>query len=316
MDEPFRQFQWHVSPTYEWQDWLDGRGHRVLIPTTGLLGLSSPTAVEHTWQSLAKRKRQTGPVLGPTIDAGPARFYNPMSREHASLFRLFADLDYENPDAILAFASQYGLLGLEIQEQAKSIRKKDGEFRHHFVRGESHLAWAREICLMRDALQLVRARTPQEEEEHRAAWARVNLKPPYEDDRARCTWLFNVHLQRVQARMSFQPDSLPKLLFSPLNLLAAMWLQLALSVVGSKEFRACKHCRRLFEISTEETGYRSHREFCSESCKTKDYRRRKRTALKMAKDGAEPRKIADAIATELATVRGWISAGKRRGGRA
>ena len=34
-----------------------------------------------------------------------------MDRDHASLFRRFADLEPEDPDAILSFARQYGWLG-------------------------------------------------------------------------------------------------------------------------------------------------------------------------------------------------------------
>ena len=86
-----------------------------------------------------------------------------------------------------------------------------------------------------------------------------------------------------------------------------MWLQLALSVAGDKEFRGCKHCKRLFEISTENTGYRKHREFCSESCKTKDYRKRKRTALKLAGEGKSVAVVATRTGTNAVTVRAWLA---------
>src|SRR3989442_442659 len=125
---------------------------------------------------------------------------------------------------------------------------------------------------MQEALELTHSQTPAQEAEDRAAWNRVGLEPPYNERREKLAWLFNIHLQHVQGRMLFDAKAEPRLSFAPLTLLSAMWLQLALSVVGDKEFRACKLCRRLFEISTEQTGYRKHREFCSESCKTKDYR--------------------------------------------
>jgi hypothetical protein len=308
MDEPFRQFEWQVFPAYHWQDWLNKRGRPVVVPRRGMLGLHSTAAVEQTWQHFHKKKLQTGPVLGPVIDGANTRTYSPMSREHATLFRTFADLDYTERDAIRSFASKYGLLGLSPQEQNMPVPGRSGASRYRYVSGESHLDWAREICLMREALELSRFRTPTQDAERRADWNRVGLEPPDDEDRNRLTWLLNLHLQKVQARMLLEKDVAPRLSFAPLTLLAAMWLQLALSVVGDKDFRSCKHCHNLFEISTDDTGYRRHREFCSESCKTKDYRKRKRTALKLAADGKPAAIIAKATATNVITVRAWIAA--------
>ncbi|MGH9348765.1 MAG: hypothetical protein ACRD26_16020 [Vicinamibacterales bacterium] len=307
MDEPFRQFEWPVAAAYHWQHWLDARGRRIGIPTDGLNGLDSPSAVEHTWGQLYEEGKKTGPVIGFAPNARIARKYSPMSREHATLFRTFAELDYTNLDAIATFVGTYGLLGLPVQEQDLMVHQF-GKSRFHAARGESHIDWAREICLMREALHQTRSRTSREEEEDRAAWGRVGRQPPHAERRKKLGWLFDLHLQHVQARMILNPDAPPRLSFAPLTLLAAMWLQLALSVAGDKEFRACKLCRRLFEISTEQTGYRRHREFCSESCKTKDYRKRKRTAVALAKQGKDIAAISDATRTDKATVRSWTRA--------
>ena len=312
MDEPFRRFEWSVANAYHWQDWLDERGRRLGIPTDGLNGLETTSIVEHTWGQLHQEGKKTGPVIGPTLDAHVLRRYSPMSREHATLFRIFADLEYTNLQAIGAFVAKYGLLGLPIQDQALMVRQF-GKDRHHHASGESHMDWAREICLMREALRLSRTRTPGEEAELRAAWNRVGLTPPHEKDRKKLAWLFNVHLQYVQGRMLFESDTAPRLSFAPLTLLSAMWLQLALSVAGDKEFRGCKHCQRLFEISTENTGYRKHREFCSESCKTKDYRKRKRTALKLAGEGKSVAVVATRTGTNAATVLAWLTTTRKRG---
>jgi len=89
-----------------------------------------------------------------------------------------------------------------------------------------------------------------------------------------------------------------------------MWLQLAMAITGEKRFVACKFCHRLFEISTEQTGFRSHREFCTDSCKTKDYRKRKRGALRLASEGKTVREISAQIGTENTTVRAWLAAAK------
>jgi hypothetical protein len=60
--------------------------------------------------------------------------------------------------------------------------------------------------------------------------------------------------------------------FVPQNLLGAMWLQFALAVAGDKKYRACKVCHKWFEISGKN---RITRLFCSDACKTKDFRNRK-----------------------------------------
>src|SRR5262249_14267756 len=97
-----------------------------------------------------------------------------------------------------------------------------------------------------------------------------------------------------------------------LNLLAAMWLQLGLAVVGGKRFLACKFCRRLFEISTDPTGFRNHREFCSGTCKTKDYRRRKQTALQLVAKRISITEIAKRTETASTTVRTWVATRRAR----
>jgi hypothetical protein len=102
-----------------------------------------------------------------------------------------------------------------------------------------------------------------------------------------------------------------KLAVEPLTLIAAMWLQLALAVTGEKQFVACKFCGRMFEISTEDTGFRRHREFCSDSCKTKDYRKRKRTALRLDQEGEQLRDIAAKTGTDIVTIRGWLASANR-----
>lgn len=300
MNEPFLEFEWKVAPGYEWADRLDEHGKPVVVPTEGLVSLRSPLAVERAWKRLERDGPGTGPLLRPLGKFAEMRRYRPMQREHAALFRGFERLDYRDRDAIRAFASTYGLLGVS-----------DGF-------GESHLTWAREICLMREALNLTRSRTAGEKAEARAVSLKFGLDPLYEEQerRHRLAALFNGHLQGVQPQMTFEPEVPPRLSFKPVSLLAAMWLQLALAVVADKQFRTCKFCRRLFEISTDPTGFRSHREFCSDACKTQDYRRRKRTALTLAKGGVSLTAIADRIDTNKTTIRRWLGAsGTQRKGK-
>jgi hypothetical protein len=303
-----------VAPAHQWKDVrAQNRKKPVVVPSTGMASLQSPDTVQRAWERFEQKGKETGPILCPVRASGEPKRYRPMQREHATLFHRFAALDYRDREAIRAFATEYGLLG---------VPSKRGI-------GESHLTWAREICLMREALKLGQPVTAAAETRDRAIWSQHDAEiselrsqfemEPYDpveirhrERREKLTWLFNVHLQNVQGRMTFTPDGPPRLTLTPLSLLAAMWLQLALAAAGDKQFLACKFCRRIFEISTEQTGFRSHREFCSGACKTKDYRRRKRTALQLATKSLSVREIAKATQTEIATVRAWTVSGKRR----
>ena len=310
MREAFLDFEWHVHPAYHWQDWLDARGKPIVVPDHGLASLRSPNAVEFAWQRFHKKKEKAGPVLGPVLDSGEPRRYLPMQREHAALFQTFAALDFQDREAILGFASTYGLLGIDQQEQGPSSREHG--YRH--VMGESHLTWAREICLMQEAMRLAHWRSAKEEAEEDARYEQYELDAErHRRERGKkLEWLFDLHLQNVQPRTTFEKVLRPKLSFAPLTLLAAMWLQLALALADDKQFLACKFCRRLFEVSTSPTGFRTHREFCTDSCKTKDYRRRKREALRLVGEKKPVREIAKQTNTKVATIRTWLKASKVR----
>jgi hypothetical protein len=79
----------------------------------------------------------------------------------------------------------------------------------------------------------------------------------------------------------------------PSNLLAAMWLQLAHAIAGNKQYRACRECGNWFEISSEDDGLTARREFCSDPCKSRDYRRRREQALALKAEGRTLQQIAD-----------------------
>jgi hypothetical protein len=308
MRDVFLGFEWQVAPAYEWADVLDGKGRPITVPTEGVESLETPEAVKLAWQLFGKER--TGPLLKPSDFSSVARCYRPMER--AALFRDFADLDFQNLDAIREFATTYGLLGV------RSV----GEV------GESHLVWANEIVLMNEALTLNNADLPAREAEERLIWSRYDKETrarwkaqglsgqdPAElrkrERRERLLWLFNVHLKDVHAQMRLEADA-PRLSVAPRTLLAALWLQLSLASAADKRFEKCKFCSRFFEISSEPTGKRRDREFCTDSCKTLDYRRRRRTALKLATSGAKVAFIANRTDTKPATIRNWLKASAAR----
>lgn len=220
---------------------------------------------------------------------GTRTICQPMSRDNATLFRRFAELDGMNTKAILVFAQQYGWLGVTPQPY-QALTLADGSI--HYAQGEPHLLWVREIAKMREAIYL-------------------SENQRYAKEKAKFGWLIDSHLQEVQGRMTLDPEGTPNLRIAPTNLLAAMWLQLALAVVGNKDFAECKFCKMQIEISTAQSGFRTNRRFCTASCKTKDYRKRKREALRLKAKRVPVSQIAKNTGTTVATIRGWLAAVKK-----
>ena len=281
-NQPFFEFEWPVAPDYRWVEWLDANGNPVRR--------SGFAAHPNTSAALVEEKgSETGPVL--MCVEGPHTTIHPMDRDHASLFRRFAELDATDPDAILGFARQYGWLGVAPRNSQVS-RRPDGSI--HRAEGEPKQLWVNEVAKMREAIWLCEHPKSAKREEEKLGW------------------LFDSHLQHVQGRMKFGPDGPPQLRTAPMTLLAAMWLQLAMAVAGNKNFVKCKFCERQIEISTAESGFRSNRVFCSQSCKTNDYRRRKREAIRHARRGKRVAAIAKLVATEPKTVRGWVNTAQSR----
>jgi hypothetical protein len=295
MRDLFLSFEWRVAPGYEWQEWLDKRGRPLEASRKQLSALESSKAIGRTnaergwWETerdAADLAKRTGPVLN-RVDVGNSRPYKPL--EDSALFKTFAEVDYRDRAAISEFARKHGDLGLPPEHQAVALRDKSGRVSGvHSAHGESHFAWALEICRMREAVGL-------SEQGHSVERLR------------RLKWLCDRHLHHVAGRLSFSDGGEPRLAIAPINLISAMWLQLALALTGGKRFVACKFCRRVFEISTDQTGFRSDREFCSMACKTKDYRHRKRSAIQLAQTGAALESIAKRIATNRRTVKKWLA---------
>jgi hypothetical protein len=104
----------------------------------------------------------------------------------------------------------------------------------------------------------------------------------------------------------------PALRVVPRCLLTAMWLQLAEAVAGDKEYRACKECGKWFELNGKQGDRRTlRREFCSDRCKFKEYRRRKERARQLRAEGKPVKQIAQELGTDVDTVKEWVA--RRKG---
>lgn len=309
MDEPFLDFTWPVFEAYTWCD-LPGKNSKPqVVPAKGVASLESPSAVHLAWEKFEQHGRGRGPILRRAREFRPVHTYHPMDKEHATLFHTFAAVEYWNRDAISAFASAYGLLGVPSP---------------HY-RGESHLTWAREICLMREAIELGQQHTPASTERDHDIWGRTDAlirasrrqRGQADEDPAahrrdertqRLNVLVNAQAKYTHGHFTADQDGPPRYTFMPSTLLSAMWLQLSLDLTGVKKFPQCKRCYERFEVSAD--VFRSHREFCSDVCKTLDYRRRKQTAWQLKAQGLSLADIATGSDTKVATVRRWVQAWK------
>jgi hypothetical protein len=92
--------------------------------------------------------------------------------------------------------------------------------------------------------------------------------------------------------------------FAPRNLIGAIWLQFAFAVAGKSEFRGCKACGRLFEVS--QAASRSDKLFCSDACRVSAYRERQEQARQMFAAGKSLKEIATVLDAKADAVKRWV----------
>jgi hypothetical protein len=92
------------------------------------------------------------------------------------------------------------------------------------------------------------------------------------------------------------------------DLLSALWLQLAMMLVEDKRYQRCLFCGKFFEVGAHHGGRqrREDKQFCTDSCRVKSYKRRQVIARKMHAEGTPLRAIAKAVQSDSATVKRWL----------
>ena len=233
----------------------------------------------------------------PPDQSTPPRVIKPFTREHAGLFRDFGALT-PTKKSVIAFANQFGLLGPPIQREGVTgpfeILKLPGSYRVARPQLLPHHSWAAQITLMAKFLEFVDASLAVQ----RKTWS--GLEPRIN---AVLTESCGPVFEWAGARQPQRPFGLA---WAPRGLLGALWLQATLSVTADKEFRQCRECGRLLEISKEATtGGRTNLRFCSDVCRMRAYRRRTK-ARQLFQQGWTLRRIAKQLDTKTATVRGWV----------
>ena len=79
--------------------------------------------------------------------------------------------------------------------------------------------------------------------------------------------IFNQHVEPHMAiRIEAVPLKLPTLHVVPMNLLGAMWLQVAGELTKGIQFRQCKWCPNWFPYGPG-TVHKRNKEFCSDRCR-------------------------------------------------
>lgn len=239
-----------------------------------------------------------------------------------TLFRTFADLRFEDRDAILAFANEYGDLGID---RTLTLAHPDNPNNLLGVTGEPWQEWAVQISEMREAVSLwdlLRSR----DGPGLSRFLRWEPAGRGSDgvERPHAGWMYSSHpdvprnvfltpqrrfeaiipkYQQVEiteadiltpasvliqgwVNRHLERKAMPRLLHHrglgtmvlmivPSSLLSAMWLQLAHAIAGNKDYRACRECGNWFEVSRAEDARTARRMFCSDACKSRDYRRRR-----------------------------------------
>src|SRR5262249_2819051 len=131
--------------------------------------------------------------------------------------------------------------------------------------------------------------------------------------------LFNWIKRRLEGQLIFTPawdattnravtDIVPK------NLLSAMWWQLWSAVRGDVDIRQCQSraCGKWFAIDADSGRGTARKVFCSDPCKSRDYRDRKERAIQLRSKGTTVEDIANQLQTDAKTIKAWVGTKGRK----
>ena len=170
---------------------------------------------------------------------GPVHPYR-FGKEHEGLHRRFASLDQE-PEAVLEFADEFGLLW---QPHAD------------FELYEKH--WLVGIGVMKAIVAAL------DERDNDAVWDLFN------SDRYQPRFTAYIEPNKLVPRHS-------KFKLQPVNLMGAMWLQVAEESTKGINFNQCEFCPNWFPVGPG-TGRKPSKRFCSDRCRVAWHRQQKKEA--------------------------------------
>ena len=259
--------------------------------------------------------------------------YKPLEKD-AGLFRTFADTE-PTSDGVEQFASSYGFLGLtryKVRPDEPYATPQDDD-----AVGEHLDDWQLEIRWMRTAIELARAASSNSTREIQRILridgtaatltdrdgTKLSLKLQTElpDDPVVASKQVLAKMASERLKGSMQTslvahESAISARSRPTSLIAALWLQFALKIDDPNSYRKCDQCRRWFELTPSVN--RKDRQYCSNACRTKAYRERKKRhqlmspalkkslAIKWHQLGASLAEIKKQTGADPETVRKWI----------
>ncbi len=274
--------------------------------------------------------------LVPAGEGDPVnwRETRPLDEEKA-LFRTFADLEPEE-NQILEFANQHG--ELDLYTDFRSVRPA-GE---NPTRGSNLADWTERINEMKAVVQLweaARSHDPKAFEgligirdgelnveasfleivRRRLEIWELPKPAPELDGFQKLVWTADELVKRI-ANRCFSPLGLdprlddgpsPDTLFLelvPTSLIGAMWLQFAYWTQGGRSFPECKQCGKRFAVALD--AKRVVADYCSDTCRFKAYRIRKKKTLELKAKGKKNAEIASILGSDPKTVGKWIREAK------
>lgn len=267
MTDTLSQFEWSVAEDgYEWIRDPEGRdGWFLKWPNLDL----KESRIHRTWK---------------------ARFYAPM--QESGLFLRFAAIK-PNRDGIQEFANRYGLLA---RGDLFELPGEPLDFWVSSIRRLSHANSLWEMAKQADVRGLARFISWQGKGvDYKSGnlgfgsrW--IAVKDDALFDRFRPGDLIGPAWYQLQYIVNEQLAShvSPRLLWGsghtrlglhyvPVDLISALWLQLARAIDGDRKFNQCEECRNWFEIASPDGG-RSDKKYCGSACRARAWRKERGAA--------------------------------------
>ena len=101
----------------------------------------------------------------------------------------------------------------------------------------------------------------------------------------------------------------------PTNLLGVIWLQASFTMQGQLTQSRCSWCREWFDIPSNKRGMAQNALFCSPAHRAADFRRKKKLAQRMLREGKTPSHVAKTLGSDVKSVRRWAKDSRHRSSR-
>ena len=289
-----------------------------------------PPRIRQPWNSLGDDTPRLSLFANDVKDPQQSLVVSPTA-DDSSLFRNFARME-PTPDQILEFAGRYGSLWMlkcepfcEWEFEIRTMRflvdlwdavvekKKSGLIAEHFRPDENGvIAYLfPETMTAYSPYAHKRVLTTEHGARPGVGWGMIaggGAKGKPLEVASLFIWrAVNTRLNALGSEVTLDrlgPDQY-RLAIRPHDLLGALWVQFALAISDSKEFRQCEVCGRSFELDPGIN--RTSRFYCQNACRVKAYRMRKAEANRLHNHGKTLRQIATQLESDVPTVKKWIT---------